>query len=51
MNDILEIEKMRYTVRNYSDKNLEQEKIDKILEVGLWAPTAVNYQPQRIIST
>ncbi|MHC1681426.1 MAG: nitroreductase family protein [Clostridiaceae bacterium] len=49
MNDILDIEKMRYTVRSYSDKNLEQEKLDKILEAGRWAPTAVNYQPQRII--
>lgn len=49
MNDILDIEKMRYTVRNYSDKEVEQEKLDKILEAGRWAPTAVNYQPQRII--
>jgi len=49
MNDILDIEKMRYTVRSYSDKELEQEKLDKILEAGRWAPTAVNYQPQRIM--
>jgi Nitroreductase len=49
MNDILDIEKMRYTVRSYSDKKLEQEKLDKILEAGRWAPTAVNYQPQRIM--
>lgn len=49
MNDILDIEKMRYTVRSYSDKKLEQEKLDKILEAGIWAHTAVNYQPQRII--
>lgn len=40
MNDILDIEKMRYTVRNYSNKLLEQEKLDKILEAGRWAPTA-----------
>lgn len=49
MSDILDIEKMRYTVRSYSDKKLEQEKLDKILEAGRWAPTAVNYQPQRIM--
>lgn len=49
MNDILDIEKMRYTVRSYSDKELEKQKLDKILEAGRWAPTAVNYQPQRII--
>ena len=30
MNDILDIEKMRYTVRSYSDKELEQEKLAKI---------------------
>ena len=28
MNDILDIEKMRYTVRSYSDKELEKEKLD-----------------------
>ena len=39
MNDILDIEKMRYTVRSYSDKELEKEKLDKILDVGRWAPT------------
>jgi nitroreductase len=49
MNDILDIEKMRYTVRNYSNRELEKEKLDKILESGRWAPTAVNFQPQRII--
>lgn len=49
MIDIIDIGKLRYTVRNYSDKKLEQEKLDKILEAGQWAPTAVNYQPQRII--
>jgi nitroreductase len=28
---------------------VEQEKLDKILEAGRWAPTAVNAQPQRIL--
>ena len=28
---------------------MEQEKLDKILEAGRWAPTAVNAQPQRIL--
>lgn len=49
MTDIIEIGKLRYTVRSYSDKKLGKEKLDKILEAGQWAPTAVNYQPQRII--
>lgn len=30
MNDILDIEKMRYTVRSYSDKKLEQEKLESL---------------------
>lgn len=47
--DILEIGKMRSTVRSYSERPLEQEKLEKILEAGRWAPTAVNYQPQRIL--
>ncbi len=39
----------RYSVRKFSDKPVEQEKLDKILEAGRVAPTAVNYQPQRIL--
>lgn len=46
--DLMEITKKRHTVRKYSDKPLEQEKLNKILEAGRWAPTAVNAQPQRI---
>lgn len=46
--DFLELAKARYSVRKYSDKQIEQEKLDKILEAGNVAPTAVNYQPQRI---
>jgi nitroreductase len=34
MSDLLDIEKMRYTVRSYSDKELEQEKSDMILEAA-----------------
>ena len=47
--DFMDISKMRITVRQFSKKEVEKEKIDKILEAGRWAPTAVNYQPQRII--
>jgi len=38
----------RYSVRNFSDKAVEDEKLMKILEAGRLAPTAVNYQPQKI---
>lgn len=47
MNFMNLIEK-RYTVRSFSDKKLEQEKLDLILKAGNMAPTAKNQQPQRI---
>ena len=49
MMDFMEISKQRHTVRKYSQKPVEHEKIEKILEAGRWAPTAVNAQPQRIL--
>jgi len=47
--DFIDISKMRVTVRKYSDKKVDPKKLEKILEAGRWAPTAVNYQPQRIL--
>ncbi|MBQ8973481.1 MAG: nitroreductase family protein [Clostridia bacterium] len=44
----LELARERYSVRAYSDKPVEQEKIDLILEAAQVAPTAVNYQPQMV---
>ena len=38
--DLLELMKERYSVRNFSDKKVEQEKIDRILEAAKAAPTA-----------
>jgi len=46
--DFLELARKRYSVRNYSDRPVEEEKLLKILEAGRLAPTAVNYQPQKI---
>lgn len=43
-----DIAKERYSVRNYSPQPVEKEKLNKILEAGRLAPTAVNEQPQRI---
>ena len=39
----------RYSVRKFSDKEVEREKLDAILEAGRCAPTAVNNQPQRVL--
>ncbi len=45
----MDIEKKRVTVRKFSQKPVEDNKIQMILEAGRWSPTAVNYQPQRIL--
>lgn len=47
--DFLELAKKRYSVRNFDTKQVEQEKVDLILEAGRLAPTACNNQPQRIL--
>ena len=39
----------RYSVRKFKDQAVEKEKLDLILEAGRIAPTACNYQPQRIL--
>ena len=41
--------KQRYSVRKYDSRPVEPEKLAAILEAGRLAPTAVNYQPQRIL--
>ncbi len=38
----------RCSTRKFSDKLLEQDKLDKILEAGRIAPTAVNKQPFKV---
>ena len=48
MKDFLQLANERYSVRAFADKEVEQEKIDKIIEAGMKAPTAVNYQPFKI---
>ncbi|AJA48814.1 nitroreductase family protein [Clostridium pasteurianum DSM 525 = ATCC 6013] len=39
----------RYSMRKFNNQEVEQEKINAILEAGKAAPTAVNYQPQRTL--
>ena len=38
----------RYSVREYSQKPIEQEKIDLLIKVAQLSPTAANKQPQKI---
>lgn len=47
--DLLELLKKRYSVRKFDSRKVEKEKLDLILEAGRVAPTAVNFQPQRIL--
>lgn len=45
----IEIAKSRYSVRNYQNQKVEQEKLEKILLAARVAPTAANLQPVRLI--
>ena len=44
----LQLAKERYSCRKLSDKPVEQEKIQQILEAAQAAPTAHNKQPEKI---
>lgn len=46
--DFLELATSRYSVRDFSQKPVEEWKIDKILKAAKVAPTAVNNQPQKL---
>ena len=46
--DFMELAKNRYSERSFDPRPVESEKIEKITEAGRVAPTACNYQPQRI---
>ena len=48
MKDFMELAQSRYSVRKFDKRPIEGEKLEKILEAGRIAPTACNYQPQRI---
>ncbi|MDE6150044.1 MAG: nitroreductase family protein, partial [Ruminococcus sp.] len=39
----------RYSVRNYTTQQVEEEKLNAILEAGRLAPTAANLQPVKVI--
>lgn len=46
--DFLELSKNRYSVLHYENKPIPDEQIKKIVEAGISAPTACNFQPQKI---
>ena len=45
----LDLARERFSVVDYSKQPVEKEKIDRIMEAALAAPTACNRQPQRIV--
>lgn len=48
MESLLQLIRKRCSVRAYSDKPVEQEKVDALLEAFRLAPSAVNRQPWRV---
>ena len=46
--DFQDLSEARYSLRKYSDAPVEPEKLELILKAGRNAPTAHNYQPQRV---
>ncbi len=44
----IELAQQRYSVRKFSDKPVEDDKLERVLQAGRLAPTAKNIQPQRI---
>ena len=48
MQDFLKLACERYSVRKYPDREIESEKLDKILKASQVSPTANNSQPQRV---
>lgn len=45
MNLVLETIKSRRSVRQFTEQKIEQEKLEAIIEAGLYAPSAHNQQP------
>ena len=47
--EFAQLEKARYSLRKFSDRPVEPEKLALVLEAARCAPTAHNNQPQRIL--
>ncbi|MBN2422679.1 nitroreductase family protein [Candidatus Woesearchaeota archaeon] len=47
--ELLELMKSRRSIRKYQNKEVEKEKIQKIIEAAIWAPNAENDQPWKFI--
>ena len=47
--EFMELIRERYSVRQFDPRPVEPDLVEKVLEAGRLAPTAVNYQPQRVL--
>src|SRR5512146_1811246 len=48
--DVFDAVQQRRSIREYQDKSVEREKIEKILEAGRLAPSARNTEPWHFIA-
>ena len=46
--DFIELAKARYSVRSFKQNEIEEDKLSAIIEAGRVAPTARNFQPQKV---
>ncbi len=47
--NFIELAKKRFSCRNYTERKVEKEELDLIIEAGRVAPTGANVQPQKLI--
>ncbi len=47
--DIIDTIRSRRSIRKFGDVNVEDEKLDIILDAGRWAPSGMNNQPWQFI--
>ncbi|KPK01645.1 MAG: nitroreductase [Nitrospira bacterium SG8_35_4] len=45
--DMFQLIKTRRSIRKFTEKNVDDEMINKIIEAGTWAPSGLNNQPWR----
>ncbi len=48
--DLIELIKKRRSIREFADKPIAQEVLEKIIDAGRFAPTARNVQPWRFVA-
>lgn len=45
----IDLARARYSLRQFDTRPVEQEKLEQVLQASQLAPTACNYQPQRVL--